>query len=78
LFGKTVYCEGAPLGGFKPRPFKAKSPKIKREIAFFRSLLGEGRQLDQVVVGNSFHRVSSLAPGSQATGDDEHLESELL
>ena len=38
----------------------------------------EGRQLDQVVVGNSFHRVSSLAPGSQATGDDEHLESELL
>ena len=41
-------------------------------------LLAESWQLDQVVVGNSLHRVSGLAPGAQAAGDDEDFESELL
>jgi hypothetical protein len=40
--------------------------------------LPEGRQFDQVVVGNSFYRVSGLAPGTQAAGDYVDLESELL
>jgi hypothetical protein len=40
--------------------------------------LPEGRQLDQVVVGNSFHRMSGLAPGTKATGDYVDFESELL
>jgi hypothetical protein len=40
--------------------------------------LPEGWQLDQVVVGNPFHRVSGLAPCTQATGDDVDFESELL
>ena len=43
-----------------------------------RLALIESGELHQVVVGNSFDRVSSLAPGTQATGDDEHLESKLL
>gem|GEM_PF-3905876 len=29
-------------------------------------------------MGNSLYRVPSLAPGTQATGDDENFESELL
>ena len=40
--------------------------------------LAEGRKLEQVVVGNSFHGMSRLAPGAQAAGDDEYFESELL
>jgi hypothetical protein len=40
--------------------------------------LAEGWQLDQVVVGNLFHRVPGFAPGTQATGDYEDFESEFL
>jgi hypothetical protein len=40
-----------------------------------REELPEGRELDQIVVGNSFHRVSGLAPGTQAAGDYVDLES---
>ena len=39
------------------------------------ALLPEGRKLDQIVVGNSFHRVSGLAPGTQAAGDYVDFES---
>jgi len=38
----------------------------------------KGWELDQVVVGNSFYRVPSLAPGAQPAGDYENFESELL
>jgi len=37
--------------------------------------LTEARQLDQVVVGDSFYRVSGLAPGTQTTGDYVDFES---
>jgi hypothetical protein len=40
-----------------------------------RVALAEARQLDQVIVRNSFHRVSGLAPGTQATGDYVDFES---
>jgi len=40
--------------------------------------LGEGGQLQQIVVGNSFYGVSSFAPGAQTTGDDVDLESQIL
>ena len=48
------------------------------EMGNGRWRLPEGWQLDQIVVGNSFHRVSGLAPGTQAAGDYVDFESELL
>ena len=47
-------------------------------VSFVRLTSPEGRKLDQVVVGNPFHRVSGLAPGTQATRDYVHFESQLL
>ena len=47
-------------------------------VSFVRLGLPEGWQLDQIVVGNSFYRVSGLAPGTQATSDYVDFESELL
>ncbi len=35
----------------------------------------EGRQLDQVVVRHWLNGLSRLSPGTQSTGDYEHLES---
>jgi hypothetical protein len=43
-----------------------------------RFALAEGWQLDEVVVGNSFEGVSGFAPGTEASGDDEYFEPELL
>jgi hypothetical protein len=53
----------------KPRPFKNKG---------FESASAEGWQFDQVVVWDLFDWVSSLAPGAEAPGYDEHFESESL
>jgi len=47
-------------------------------VSVVRLASPEGRKLDQVVVGNPFHRVSGLAPGTQATRDYVHFESQLL
>src|SRR5208337_2230296 len=46
--------------------------------ARYTMTLGEGGQLQQIVVGNSFYGVSSFAPGAQTTGDDVDLESQIL
>jgi hypothetical protein len=43
-----------------------------------RSALAEGGQFDEVVVRNAFHWISGFAPGTQATGDNEYFESELV
>ncbi len=55
---------------------------IEREASVFlreyEQALAEGWQLDQVVVGDAFHGMASLAPGAKATGDHEHFESEIL
>jgi hypothetical protein len=41
-------------------------------------VLIEGGQFDQVVVGDSFHGLSGLAPGAETAGDYVHFESEIL
>jgi hypothetical protein len=43
-----------------------------------REKLIEGGQFDQVVVGNSFHGLSGLAPGAETTSDYVHFESKVL
>jgi hypothetical protein len=40
--------------------------------------LVERGQFDQVIVGNSFHGLSGLAPSAKTAGDDEHFESDIL
>ncbi len=49
-----------------------------REMEGKDKFLPEGGQLDQVVVGHAFDRMSGFAPGTQSTGDDEHFESDIL
>jgi len=41
----------------------------------YDSLLIEGGQLDQVVVGDALYGVAGFAPGAEAAGDYEDFES---
>jgi hypothetical protein len=54
---------------------KRRDSAKERRHSSLRTVSPEGRELDQVVVGNSFYRVSGLAPGTQATGDYVDFES---
>jgi len=48
------------------------------KVVSCRDMLVEGGKLDEVVVWNSFQRLSSFAPGAETTGDYVDFESELL
>ncbi len=54
---------------------RLKSGPLEIERYLIGAFLAEGGQLDEVVVGDLFHRVSGLAPGAEATGNDEHFKS---